>query len=97
MSERSDNRPEKTIRDGSLKATIWRNQGNERDFFTTDFSKTYEDKDGNLKDSRSFGTKDLLGLSELAREAHHEVKEMRKEAFRDQRQNSSNRSQSRNR
>lgn len=97
MSDRNDNGPEKTIRDGSLKATIWRNQGKERDFFTTDFAKTYEDKDGNPKDSRSFGAKDLLGLSELAREAHHEVKEMRRETFREQRRESRGSERSRSR
>jgi len=91
------NRPETTLRDGNLKATVWRQQGKDRDFFTTDFAKTYEDKDGNLKDSRSFGEKDLLGISELARQAHNQVKGLRKEAFREQRQEGNNRSRSRSR
>lgn len=91
------NRPETTLRDGNLKATVWRQQGKDRDFFTTDFAKIYEDKDGNLKDSRSFSEKDLLGISELARQAHNQVKDLRKEAFREQRQEGGNRSQSRSR
>ncbi len=96
MSEQS-NRPETTLRDGNLKATVWRQQGKDRDFFTTDLAKTYEDKDGNLKDSRSFGEKDLLGIAELARQAHNQVKDLRREAFQQQRQGNDGRSQNRER
>tara|TARA_R110002096_G_scaffold153579_1_gene317457 strand:+ start:206 stop:580 length:375 start_codon:yes stop_codon:yes gene_type:complete len=77
--------PEDTLRDGNLKATIWRQQGKERDFFTTSFAKTYTDKEGNLKDTQNFGKKDLLGIGELARRSNTRVSELDREAFRRQR------------
>ena len=83
---RPDSGPVDTLRDGRNKATIWRNEGKDRDYFTTDFAQTYEDKDGSLKDKRSFGEKDLLSIAELARQAHNRVKELRREAYKERRQ-----------
>ena len=97
MTDDTSNRPEKTLRDGSLKATVWRQQGKERDFFNTTFAKTYEDENGELKDSQNFGEKDLLGISELARQAHNEVKELRREAFNKHRNNNAQPSRQRTR
>lgn len=76
-------RPEETIRDGNLKATIWRREGNDHDYFTTDFAKTYEDQNGQLKDTRSFYGTELLRVSELARNAHHRNAELRREEIQD--------------
>jgi len=73
--------PENTLRDGSLKATIWRQQGEQKDYFTTNFAKTYTDKDGNLRDGHSFGSRDLLGVAELARQAHQRTGELKREEF----------------
>lgn len=68
----SSNKPVQTLRDGSLKASIWQNETREGgSFFSTQFGKTYEDpKTGELKDSNSFSGTDLLKLSELARKAY---------------------------
>lgn len=87
--------PEDTIRDGSLKATIWRRQGQQKDYFTTDLAKTYEDKNGNLKDTKSFGKNDLLGIAELARRANIRVNELTREEFKKNRQNGQNQQQNR--
>ena len=81
--------PEDTLRDGRNKATIWRNEGKDRDYFTTDFAQTYKDEDGKLKDKHNFGEKDLLSIAELARQAHHRVKELRREAYKERRQDTS--------
>ena len=68
----SNNRPVQTLRDGSLKASIWQNETRDGgSFYSTQFGKTYEDpKTGELKDSNSFSGTDLLRLSELARKAY---------------------------
>ncbi len=40
-------RPEATLRDGRVKASIWRNEAEGGPFRSTTFARTYEDKDGN--------------------------------------------------
>lgn len=81
----SKNGPEDTIRDGSLKASIWRNEGDKGPYFTANFARTYKDDQGNLQDAQSFNAGDLLRVSELARQAHHRTNELRREAFKEQR------------
>ena len=68
MSER----PIQILRDGSLKASIWRNQKRDgTSFYSTQFGKTYEDpKTGKPKDSNNFSGSDLLKLSRLAERAY---------------------------
>lgn len=78
-------RPADTIRDGSLKASIWRNEGERGAYYATEFARTYKDDEGNLRDSHSFIGGDLLKLSELARKAYDRTAELRREEFREQR------------
>lgn len=73
------NRPADTLRDGALKATIWKRQGESGDYYATDLARTYKDREGNLRDSRSFGSNDLLRVSELAKNAYHRTNELRRE------------------
>jgi len=81
QQEQQNKGPEDTLRDGALKATIWRREGEKNDYFTTSFAKTYQDKEGNLKDAHSFGHNDLLGVAELARQAHQRTSELKREEF----------------
>lgn len=96
--DKDDNRqtepkqPVDVIRDGNLKASIWRNEGESGPFYATSFARSYQDRDGNARDTNSFVATDLLKLSELARSAytrtnalHREEKEHRRETFRDER------------
>ena len=69
--------PEDTLRDRELKASIWKNQGEKRDFYATELARTYEDRDGNLRDSHSFSGDQLLRISELAKGAYHRTNELR--------------------
>jgi len=75
--------PEATIRDGRLKATIWRNESEKGHYYTTSFARTYEDKDGKIRDSNSFPATDLLHVAELARSAHDHVRYIKREELRD--------------
>lgn len=83
-------RPEATLRDGSVKASIWRNEGESGAFRATTFARTYEDRDGNPRDTHSFAGTDLLKVSELARQAYNKSRtldrEERRAAFKENRQ-----------
>lgn len=80
------NRPVDKLWDGGLKASIWRNEGERGAFFSTTFARTYKDQDGELRDAHTFDSADLLKLSELARQAHHRVNDLAREAFRQRRE-----------
>ena len=73
MTKETKPGPVETLRDGFLKATIWSNEGENGTYFTIDFAKTYE-KDGELRDGRSFNGQDLLPMAELARQAYRRVR-----------------------
>ena len=69
--QRPKNRPPADVlRDGSLKATIWENEGEKGVYHSTTLAKTFEDKSGKLRDTHSFSSSDLLRVSELARQAY---------------------------
>jgi len=87
--------PDDVVRDGALKASIWRNEGENGPFYSTTFARTYKDRDGNLQDAHSFSGSDLLKVSELARKAYDRSSELRREEFKQERQESRERSKSR--
>ena len=75
-----NNGPVETLRDGAIKATIWRNEG-EKDgekyvFFTTEISRTYTDDDGKYHDSYSMSAVQLLKQSHLALKAYDRVRKL---------------------
>lgn len=72
MVDQKKNAPVEVLRDGALKATIWRNEGEKGSFFSTTLSKTFE-LNGAPTDGYSLNRSDLLGISELAREAYHRI------------------------
>lgn len=78
------NKPVDTLRDGSLKASIFRNEGDKGHFYATSFARTYRDADGNPRDTHSFIGTDLLKLSELARAAYTRTHDLRREDSREQ-------------
>lgn len=71
--------PAEVIRDGNLKASIWRNEGEKGAFYATTFARTYRDDEGQYRDSGSFIASDLLKLSELARSAYTRTNALRRE------------------
>ena len=73
-------KPAFTLRDGTLKATLWKNDGEKGPWFSVDFSRGYR-VDGNWKDTSSIGGDDLLKLAFLAQEAYAKQLEL-KEAHR---------------
>ena len=85
MADETTNRPEETLREGQLKAAIWRNESEKGAYHQVTLSRTYKDRDGNLRDTGSFRSQDMLGLAELARRTHHRVQDLDREVFKAQR------------
>ncbi len=71
------NKPISKIRDGSHKATIWKNQGETGAFYSVTFSRTYKDAQGNLRDADSFSGSGLLKIARLVVMAYDEIAEIR--------------------
>jgi len=72
------NKPVSVLRDGNIKATTWRNEGENGPYYSTTFSRTWKDGEGQYQDSRSFSGTELLRLSELAKEAYGDVRAFRR-------------------
>lgn len=75
----SDRKPDETLRDGALKAVIWRNEGESGPFYSVTLAKTYKDDRGQFQDTHSFSQGDLLRVSELSRQAYGRVNELRRD------------------
>jgi hypothetical protein len=80
-NNRSENRPADVIRDGNLKASIWRNEGENGVAYATVLARTYRTEDGAYRESNSFSGSELLRVSELARKAYDRTGELRQNDF----------------
>lgn len=70
--------PIHTIRDGSLKAAIWKNESAEKGpFYSVTFTRTYTDEAGAFHDADSFSGTALLKLSRLATIAYDAIDDFR--------------------
>ncbi|RNC82803.1 MAG: hypothetical protein ED559_13845 [Phycisphaera sp.] len=69
------NKPLDTIRDGSLKATIWKNPGKDGKLphYSVDLTWSYKDEAGIWKDTNSFSFFELLRIGCLAEISYNEV------------------------
>ena len=84
------NPPIEVLRDGNLKASIWRNESDNGSFFTTTISRIYKDDRGNYHDTNGFSGADLLRVAELAREAYRISNDLRLEQRQDMDRNQGN-------
>lgn len=76
MSTTSTNQPIDTLRDGALKATIWKNPTEKGWFYSVEISRTY--KQGEVfKDSHSFSGTEPLQVARLAQVAYDRIVELR--------------------
>ena len=66
----TNNKPTATLRDGLLKATVWKQNSEKGGFFRVNFTRRYRDKDGNWQDSDSFSGSELLRIAHLATKAY---------------------------
>lgn len=72
----SNQKPIDTIRDGALKATIWKNPTEKGHFYSVDFSRTYKDGEA-FKDSHSFSGGEPLQIARLAHKAYDRIADLR--------------------
>ena len=75
------NRPADVLRDGNLKASIWRNEGENGVTYATTIARTYRLEEGSYRESNSFAGTELLRVSELARKAYDRTNELRREDY----------------
>lgn len=73
MTEAKNNKPVANVRIGSVTASIWENKGDKGSFLSASFQRSYKDKDGNWKNSESFGPTALLELAKAADAAHTRI------------------------
>lgn len=74
------NKPIDTLRDGAIKAVIWKNElkdGGVR--FSVDLVRSYTDEQGNWKDSHYFSNGELLRVAHLASKAYDRLGKLRAE------------------
>jgi len=67
------NHPVDTIRDGSLKATIWKNTTEKGNFYSVNLTRSYKGEDGNWNETDSFSGSELLRVARLAEIAYSEI------------------------
>jgi hypothetical protein len=80
MSDNTKNRPVETLRDGAIKAAIWKNESENGAFFNVTFARTYRDAEGNPHDTDSFSGSQLLRLARLADKAYDRTAKLTKAA-----------------
>jgi hypothetical protein len=77
--QHESNGPADVLRDGNVKATIWKNERENGPHYSTTFARTWQDEGGAYRDSHSFSGTELLRVSELARGAYARTNELRRE------------------
>lgn len=73
-------KPALTIKDGALKATLWKREGESGPFYSVSFSRSYKRADGSFADSTSYSGAELLRLAKLASLAYEEARALREQA-----------------
>ena len=71
------NQPIETLRDGSLKATIWKNFGDRGNYYSVQLARSYTDDGGDWKESNSFIGDELLRIARLAGRAYDRATALR--------------------
>jgi len=80
MANETKQRPVDTLRDGAMKAAIWKNESENGAFFAVTFSRTYKNGGGELRDTDSFSGSQLLRLARLAEKAYDRTSKLVKAA-----------------
>lgn len=68
--------PVEEVRIGSIKAAIWRNDGENGPRFNVTFQRLYRTEDGKWQSTASFGRDDLLVVMKVADAAHTRVMQL---------------------
>ena len=82
MAKNAKTKPAITLRDGALKATVWKNPAKDGSFYSVRIARTYRDEQGGYHDSNSFSGAELLRVARLAEKAFDYAAELRAQARR---------------
>lgn len=75
---KKNHEPAAEVRIGTVKAAIWRNEGDNGVRYNTTFQRLYRGEDG-WQSTDSFGLRDLLVLAKVASETHSRIHELLQE------------------
>jgi hypothetical protein len=73
------NKPIDTLRDGSIKATIWKRTTDSSAFYSVELTRSYKDEAGQWHDASSFIGDELLRIARLAGKAYDRTEELRQQ------------------
>lgn len=76
QNKASKTKPVEEVRIGSIKAAIWRNEGEGGPRFNVTLQRLYRTEDGKWKSTSSFGRDDLLVLMKVADATHTRVMQL---------------------
>jgi len=80
MTNIINNKPLATLRDGSLKVSIWGNRNEKGIFYSADLVRSYTDEQGNWHDTRSLPFSVLLRAARLLELTYGRSLELRAES-----------------
>ena len=89
MAKKQQNKkvqPVEEVRIASIKAAIWRNEGESGPRFNVTFQRLFRTQEGKWQSTTSFGRDDLLVLKKVADAAHTRVLQLVGEQRQQQRQ-----------
>ena len=69
-------KPARTLRDGSIKAVIWRNDSDKGAFYSVNFARSYKDGD-DWKETDSFSGSEILRVAHLAHKAYDAIAKLK--------------------
>jgi hypothetical protein len=72
--------PIETLRVRNIEAAIWKNTGEQGEFYSVTLTRSYKDEHGDWQRSSSFGQEDLLKVAKLADLAHTRIVELTQNA-----------------
>lgn len=74
----TNTKPIETLRDGALKATIWKTFGDHGNFYRVRLSRTWKDQGGKYHDADSFSGVEVLQASLLLAQAYERTTALRR-------------------
>lgn len=77
MSEKK--RPEFDLRDGALRAAVWRQEGEYGDMFNTRITRIYTADDGEIRETSTLREKDLLPAAQLASKVYDGIRDLKRD------------------
>lgn len=58
-------KPVNKITIGAVSATVWKNNGNDRSFYSVDLQRRYKDSEGEWQNTASLGHADILNAARV--------------------------------